>query len=150
MGGNSESKPVAANDQINEVTTGGFHMVEIHLPTIGAGVFVLLLAGSAVYVAYRCVKKMRAPQVARRPELHPGHQLVPYQTPQQYQWPPQYQQQPQTVQITLEPRLLAALTSRRPYQRDRDAWVRPSGPRGYTGRQDADEDDDDHDGIEEV
>lgn len=136
--GSSASTPVA-EDQINDTTTGGIHMVEFHVPTMGAGVLGLAAMGGTCYLLYRCVRRARrhqpapsssaAPPVSRNetamvplpqpvpmPLLQPNVYTLPRQVfpePHEAPYVPPGYGAPPTFNLTIDPRFLRALNQRR-------------------------------------
>ena len=51
--------PVSINKGVEESTRGGFHVLEVHMPTVGAGVGFIAVVLILACVAYAIYRKMR-------------------------------------------------------------------------------------------
>lgn len=65
--------------QLQENTSGGFHLIEVHMPTVGVGMITIVVIIAIIFTAMACYRyiKRRADSRRFQPPFHPApwHQM---------------------------------------------------------------------------
>lgn len=88
MGSSASKDESTSANRVGDATSGGFHMLELHMPSMGMGAFTIALIALTVMAIMYCFRRLRATPQLRHPShpfqfTHPmaPHQLAPYQLP---------------------------------------------------------------------
>ena len=106
----AEDLPPAENVVVEN--SSGFHVLEIHTPTIGLGIGTLILFGLLGFVLYTICRSVRKRYLQRphRPFALQHYAPPHYSIPSPYNMPHQMPSPPVPNMLLLDPRLLQGLT----------------------------------------